>query len=81
MTEKGNSYFLINGIGKTREEAAINFVEEMIKQFPKEKGKYNFTIRYPLSEMQDNDIAVTGEHYSFRLRGSYELTDGADHAI
>ncbi len=63
------------GAGRTKEEAALIFVEEMMKQFPNKKGAYEFFIRAPIDYEVDKDFLSATITHKFYFRGSCLLLE------
>ena len=68
------------GLGKTKEEAALKFVDDLQKYLPDSPGEYRIFIRHPiryvfLDERMDDEYISTPYKHSFTMRMSYVLVE------
>ena len=68
--------FEIIGLSNTRAGAAMDFMDKFHKQFPKEKGVYEFVIRNPLT--YDIDVVNHDNRHMYMLKGSYSILKSFD---
>lgn len=74
MTED-HKIFYIGGAGDTKELAALDFIENFDKQFPKEEGTYELIIKYPLAYSFETFYGANRQMHIYRLRGSFKLVN------
>lgn len=61
------------GLGSSQEEAAVNFLYELIRQFPKDNGLYSFMLRRSPTYEIDRCFLTGKDKHQYSLRGSYLL--------
>lgn len=65
--------FFIKGCGTTQEKAALEFMNEFHRQFPKKKGMYDLMIRQFLTYDVETDFASGQKNHMYRIRGTWGL--------
>ena len=71
--EKIYTHSIIIGEGYTKEEAAYNFVQDMVDNFPSKGGLYDLFLRVPLIELSDKEYDIDKIKYQYRMRCSTHL--------
>ncbi len=67
MGTKFNHIRLV-GLGLTKQEAALDFIEQMEAQIPKVEGMYLTYIRTPLDHKVDKDFNFDCERHTYFMR-------------
>lgn len=72
-TMKESDHKYIRGNGSSFEDAAVEFVKDMMKHFPSEEGVYNFYLRRPIEHVKERNILSGGENHIIFMRFSMPL--------